>query len=119
MVAEAANTTVSLLRGTTYDGYGDVQDTSTPVMAGVPAVLVETSHQAFDPVTQAPRTVRAATCKVPAWVGVQNTDQIQDETTGNVYMVEDITQPPTITSMPAGGAVDTVLTLRRITAAGV
>lgn len=119
MVAEAANTTVSLLRGTTVGDYGDLEDAGTPVAQGIPAVLVETGRRAFDPATQTPRTVRSVTCRVPAWLGALNTDQIQDDTTGAVYAVEDITRPPTLMTSPAGGDVDIVLTLRRITAAGV
>lgn len=119
MVAEAANTTITLLRGTTFDSYGDVEDAAEPMVSGVPAILVETGRTVSDPATQTPRTVRSATCKIPSWLGALNTDQIQDETTGAVYAIEDITQPPSLISSPAGGAVDIVLTLRRVTAAGV
>ena len=119
MVAEAANTTVSILRGVSYDEYGDLQDDMAAVTPGIPAVLVETTQSVFDPATQTPRTVRAATCRVPAWTGVLNTDQIRDDLTGSTYSIEDVTRPPTITSSPVGGPVDIVLTLRRITAAGV
>jgi hypothetical protein len=119
MVAEVANCTISILRGVNYDDYGDISDDAAAVTPGIPAVLIETSQQVFDPSTQTPRTVRAATCRVPAWTGVLNSDQIRDDLTGSVYAVEDITRPPTIMSSPAGGPVDIVLTLRRITAAGV
>lgn len=115
MVAEAANCTVTLMRGTVPDDYGDVSDAGIPYLTGVPAVLIETSRNVFDPATQAPRTVRAATLKLPAYVAVDNTDQVQDEATGNLYAIEDITQPPTLMGAP----VDLTLTLRRITAAGV
>jgi hypothetical protein len=119
MVAEAANTQCSILRGVSYDDYGDLQDDMAAVTPGIPAVLVETSKSVFDPATQTPRTVRSATCRVPGWVSVLNSDQIRDDSTGNVYAIEDITRPATLISSPAGGAVDLVLTLRRITAAGV
>lgn len=118
MVAEAANTTVAILRGVSYDAYGDIQDATTEVTAGIPAILAETSRQVTDPSTQTPRTIRSATCKVPYWTQVLNTDQIRDQVTGNVYAIIDITKPPTLTHMPVGGPVDLLLTLRRITASG-
>ena len=119
MVAEAANTTCSILRGVSYDEYGDLTDDMAAVTPGIPAVLVETTQSVFDPATQTPRTVRAATCRVPAWTGVLNTDQVKDDGTGAIYSIEDITRPATLISSPVGGAVDLVLTLRRITASGV
>lgn len=111
MVAEVANTTVSVLRGTTTDAYGDVQDASTPVFTGVPAVLVETGRNVMDPATQTPRTVRATTCVVPDGLGVTNADQILDETSGQKYAITEIVRPPTLMGAP----VDIVLTLKRVT----
>jgi hypothetical protein len=112
MVAEVANTTVSVLGGTTIDAYGNVRDASIVLLAGVPASLVETSRQVSDPSTQAPRTVRSVTCVVPDWAGVTLSSQLRDESTGQTYAVEEILRPSTLMGAP----VDTVLTLRRITA---
>ena len=119
MVAEVANCTISLLRGVGYDEYGDISDDMASVTPGIPAVLIEVAKSVFDPATQTPRTVRSATCRVPAWTKVLNTDQIRDDRTGDTYAIEDITRPPTLITTYAGGRPDLVLTLRRITAAGV
>ena len=119
MVAEVANCTVSILRGVGYDEYGDISDDMAAVTPGIPAVLIETSRSVFDPATQTPRTVRSATCRVPAWTKVLNTDELRNDLTGDIYSVEDITRPPTLMTTQAGGREDLVLTLRRITAAGV
>ena len=113
MVAAVANTTISLLRGTTTDAYGDTADAGIPILTAVPASVVETARSVLDPATQTPMTVRSTTCIVPAWTGVLNSDQIKDEATGDLYAIEDILMPPTLMGAP----VDITLTLRRVTGA--
>ena len=88
-----------------------------PVIQGLPAILAEVSQVVQDPATQMPRVIREATCKVPAWAGVLNTDQVRDTLTGNVYAVIDVITPPTTVALTMGGAPDTLLRLRRISAA--
>jgi hypothetical protein len=56
---------------------------------------------------------------VPSWTKVLNSDQIRDDSTGNVYAIEDVTRPPTLITTHAGGREDLVLTLRRVTASGI
>ena len=111
MVAAVANTRVSILRGTTTDAYGDIQDAEVALYTGVPAALVETARTAFDPSTQTPRTVRSITCVIPDGLSVTNSDQILDEPTQQRYAIEEILRPPTLIGAP----VDIVLTLRRVT----
>jgi len=114
VVAEAANTSVAVLRGTTTTPYGDVVDATTPVYTNLPAVLVETKQDVFDPNTMMPRTVRNIELRVPSWVGLLNSDRIQDLSTGNVYAVIEVETPPTLMGAP----VDTAASLKRITATG-
>lgn len=114
MVAEAANTTVSILRGTDVDEFGDIEDTGTPITAGIPAILLETVKTTTDPATQTPRTIRSATCHLPAWTEALNSDQILDESTGQKYSVADVDSPGILNGAPA----DLVLTLKRITFTG-
>lgn len=114
MVAEAANTTCSVLRGTDVDEFGDIEDASTPLMVGIPAILLETVKTTTDPATQTPRTVRSAYCRVPSWTGVLNSDRIVDESSGRKYAVTDVDSPGSINGAPG----DLVLTLKRITSTG-
>lgn len=111
MVAEVANTYVSVLGGTVVDEYGNIQDASVVLHSRVPAALAEVSRTVFDPATQSPRTVRSVVCNVSRWLGVTSSNQLLDETTGNTYAVEEILLPPTLMGAP----VDVVLTLRRVT----
>lgn len=114
MVAEIQNALVTILRGTTVTAYGDVADNRQPILPGIPASLLETAQTVLDPATQTPMTIRAVTCYVPAWTGVLNSDQILDQTTGDVYAITEVVRPPTLTGAP----VDLKLILRRISAAG-
>lgn len=107
-------TAVSILRGTTSDAYGDEADDNTAAYQNVPASIVEgTAKTVLDPSTQAARTVRAITAVLPSWADVLNTDRIQDQATGTLYIIESVTAQPSLGYPP-----DTILTLRRVTAAG-
>lgn len=112
MVAEIANTTVSVLRGTTTNEYGDEIDSNAAIYTGVPACLTETSRQTQDPSTPTPRTIRAVELHVPDHVGLLTTDRILDESTQQTYMVIEVTRPPTLIGAP----VDTLAVLKRVTA---
>lgn len=112
MGAETANTTASILRGTSSNWAGDQVDANTPVITGLPITLIETGKSVQDPSTPTPRTIRQIYANVPEWAGILNTDRLMDERTGDVYIVISVTKPPTIIGAP----VDTVLGLRRVTA---
>ena len=107
-----ANTYASVLRGTTADAYGDVDDAATVVHADVPAAIVESSMTVMDPGAQVPRTVRAITCMLPGWADVLNSDRLQDPS-GRIYEIESVEAQPSLGYPP-----DTILTLRRVTGAG-
>lgn len=113
MGAETANALISVLRGTTTDGYGDTLDDMQPLYQSIPATLVETTQVVQDPDTQTPRVIRAITGLVPLWLGVQTTDQVQDQA-GNLYIVVDVITQPNITGAPP----ESKLILRRVTGSG-
>jgi len=112
VVAEVQNTTVSVLRGTASNAFGDTVDLNEAIVEGLPALLAETGKHVQDPSTSHPRTIREVACHVPQYAGVLNTDRILDESTGNIFMIIGIVTPPTIIGAP----VDTVLQLKRVTA---
>jgi hypothetical protein len=111
-VAEICNTTVQILRGTTYNSYGELVDNDTVFMENVPAFLAETGKTVQDPSSPTPRTVREIVCHVPQYVGVTDSDQIVDERTGDKYMIISTTRPPSLIGIP----VPAVLGLKRVTA---
>jgi hypothetical protein len=114
VTAEAANTTCTILRGTTVNAFGDTVDDSQVLLEHVPAILAETGRTIQDPSSPTPRTIRDVICKLPAWTGVLNTDRITDESSGDVFIILGVTQPPTLTGAP----VDLYLQLKRVSATG-
>lgn len=105
-----ATTTLTVLRGTTTDAYGDEQDTDTPVATGVIAALTEQSRRVTTRENPTPRIVRYAVARVPAGTDIRDQDRVRDERTGAVYIVE----APSSMANPAM-AVDLRLDLRRTT----
>jgi len=110
--AETANTTCSVLRGTTSNQYGDTIDSNTPIISGLPITLIETGKTVQDPSTPTPRVIRQIYASVPEWVGILSTDRLLDERTQDVYIIISVTKPPTIIGAP----VDTILGLKRVSA---
>lgn len=104
---ELANTTVSVLRGTTVNQWGDKTNVGTPLYTGIPAAIVESSKQVFDRASQRFQTIRTSTCVVPDWADILDTDTLIDETTGNAFMIESIELQPSLGPPP-----DKILVLR-------
>lgn len=111
------NASVSLLRGgTASNAYGDVIDGElVTYMTHVPATLIETGQTVLDPNTQTPMIIRSSVLLVPPWTQALASDQVIDESNGDLYMVQDIELPPTTIGAP----VDLKLILKRISASGV
>lgn len=100
-----ATTRVGILRGTTTDALGDVVDNMTDsalvaILASVPASLIETSRNVYDPATGQRRTVRYMTCRLPATVAHPGTgartpvtilegDRVKDWSTGRIYALSE------------------------------
>lgn len=105
-----ATTTLSVLRGTTTDAYGDEQDTSTVVQTGVRAALTEQARRVTTRDDPTPRIVRYAVGRVTAGTDITDQDRVRDERTGAVYIVEAVSSM----ANPAVAA-DIRLDLRRTT----
>ncbi|WP_326779721.1 hypothetical protein OG481_02165 [Streptomyces longwoodensis] len=83
-----ATTSLTILRGTTTDAYGDEQDTDTPKYTGIPASLVEQSRRVTTRDDPTPRIVHYAVSRVPAGTDVTDQDRVRDERTGAIYTVD-------------------------------
>lgn len=112
-----ANTTVSIMRGTTTDGYGDERDTQKPVRTNVIASIIQASPgvgtraaQVQTPDTTTPRTIRSYSGRLVANTDVRDGDRLKDERNGRVFIVDAITAPDSPVNTP-----DLHLELRRIT----
>jgi hypothetical protein len=80
-----ATTRVSILRGTTTDGYLDVVDNGTVAASGIPASLLEQTRSSTRRADRRPQTVRSYACRLPASTDIHPDDRIRDERTGLVY----------------------------------
>jgi hypothetical protein len=88
-----ATTTVSLLRGTTTDAYGDTIDATTTVATGVTASLIEQRRTTKRRDEREPRTARYYVLRVPAGTDLRRGDRVRDERTSYVYIVDEFDQP--------------------------
>lgn len=111
-----ANTTVTVLGGTSTNAFGDTIPAGNVLLSGVPAFIGETNRKVQDPSSPTPRTIRQITGQVPRWAGVNNTRQLVDERTGDTYQVMSVTDPPSLFGTP--GQWPQVLELKRVTASG-
>jgi hypothetical protein len=92
-----ANTTVSILRGTVEDTYGDNEDSGTVIASGILAFISSPGMSplrpqilgttVYGPAAQMPSVVRELICILPSGTDVTNDDQILDENSGVTYAV--------------------------------
>lgn len=80
-------TTVTILRGTSTDAFGDVVDNDTVAASGIPCSLIEQTRSMFTPDDPTPRVVRITTGRIGADADVVETDRIVDEVTGERYII--------------------------------
>ncbi len=83
-------TTISILRGTSTDVYGDVTDTATVAASGIPASILEQRKTVFTPADHRVQQIGVFTGRVSQLVDVRIGDRIQDERTGTIYVLDNI-----------------------------
>lgn len=88
-----ANTTVTILRGSQVDEYGDEVDDDTAVATGVRASLLERTVTDLDRETGGTRQLRRVTGRVGTQVDIREGDRIKDERTDEIYAVNTLTRP--------------------------
>jgi hypothetical protein len=75
----------------TVDDYGDPAADDTPTAIGVPASIIEQNHTINTHADGRSQIIRTYTCRLPA--GTDTPVRLRDETTGDVYLVDAVTQP--------------------------
>lgn len=105
-----ANCTVSILRGTVMDPFGDPRDRDTPVHVDVPASIREVRSEVTTVSEGQPRQVRLLVGRVPVGTDIQHEDRLQDQATGQVYIVDAIDLDASSAIMDQGIRLD----LRRV-----
>jgi len=107
------STTVTILRGTTTNAYGDIVDdptNSVVVARGVPARITVSSVRAYDPASSTLRVIQAVDGVVQSDTDIVDGDQLVDENTNATYSIESVTQDGGPAFVP-----DLELVLRRVT----
>ena len=89
-----ATTTISILRGTGVDGYGDDVDLEKTVASRIPASLLERTRTSRRTDSTQPERVRSFTGRVGSGTDVQLDDRVKDERTSTIYIVDDVVQQP-------------------------
>ena len=115
-----ANTTVTILRGTQPDSFGDIIDNPSPVAEHVIAFIsyptmsplrpIVLGSQVYEPAMPEPSTTRLAVCSLPSGTNIRTSDQVLDEFTNLLYEVYEVTTLGT-----AGAVPDILVTLKRVT----
>lgn len=107
---------MSILRGTTTNRWGGLVPSGEAVITGVPVFIGETTRRVQDPSSPTPRVIRQIAAQVPGWCGIQDTDQILDERTGDKFLILSVTQPPALFGRREDW--NQVLELQRVTGSG-
>lgn len=115
-----ANTTVTILRGTQPDSFGDIIDNPSPVAQHIIAFIsyptmsplrpIVLGSQVYEPANPQPSTTRLSVCTLPSGTDIRTSDQVLDEFTSLLYEVYEVT-----TLGPAGAVPDIIATLKRVT----
>lgn len=85
-------TTVSILRGSTTNAFGDVIDGSTVAASGVPCSLVEQTRTSKTADSPTPRVVHFTVGRIAADTDILDTDRLLDESTGQKYIIESVSR---------------------------
>ncbi len=85
-------TTVSVLRGTTTDDYGDTVTADTVTASAVPFSLLEQRRTVFTPEDNQLRQIGYFTGRAPGDTDIRQGDRIRDERAGGVYFVDSVTR---------------------------
>ncbi|MCX4704356.1 hypothetical protein [Streptomyces sp. NBC_01373] len=87
-----ATTTVSILGGSSTDGFGDETDGTTVLASAISASLIESTRTAMEPVTGTPRIIRTHICRLPPGTDIDEDKRIKDEQTNETYIVVAVTR---------------------------
>lgn len=85
-----ATTTVSILRGTGTDEWGDAVDNDTVVATGVRASITEQKIYAQGEVTTQPRNLRYARMRCTKGTDVRVNDRVRDERLNQTWTITNI-----------------------------
>lgn len=87
-----ATTTVSVLRGSTTDAFGDAVAADAVTASGVPASILEQRRRTYVAAENRVQQVLYYIGRVPGDTDIQLQDRVRDEATGDVYRVDSVSR---------------------------
>lgn len=105
-----AATTVSILRGSGTDAYGDPTDLDHTVRSNIPCSIRELRALVTTTSDGRPQQARFLVGRLPSDTDVRDGDRLRDDRTGTIYILDAVTRNPSAI-MDSGIRLD----LRRIT----
>lgn len=88
-----ATTTITLLRGTAQDSFGDTVDLDQAVASEVPFSILEVGSAARRPNEGRTDNVRNYMGRCYPSLEIRRDDRVRDERTGQVYTVDEVVTP--------------------------
>ncbi|WP_405708478.1 hypothetical protein OG264_11705 [Streptomyces xanthophaeus] len=88
----SATTTVSILRGSSVDEWGDAMDNDTVVASGISASIIERHTEPFSEVTGNPKVLRKATLRIGSEHDLRTNDRIHDERNNETWVILEISK---------------------------
>lgn len=85
-----AGSRYSIMRGSTFNEYGDEVDGSTVVHSAVLGSVVERRRTSYDPQSSRVGTYRELVGRFGHGTDIQDGDRIKDERTGDVFLVTSV-----------------------------
>lgn len=85
-------TTVTVLRGSTTDAFGDAVAADTVAASAMPFSLLEQRRNTYIATENRVEQVRYFTGRAPGDADIRISDRIRDELTGTVYFVDTVTR---------------------------
>ena len=92
-------TRVTIQRGTATDSYGDEIDSGQVHATGVPVVITEVQQRSFLPDEQRGGVTEQHIIRFRPAVDIREGDRVLDEHTGALYVITDVTTPPSVTGL--------------------
>ncbi|MFG2412585.1 hypothetical protein [Streptomyces goshikiensis] len=88
----SATTTISILRGSSVDEWGDAIDSDTVIASGISASIVERHTEPFSEVTMNPKVLRKATLRIGSEYDLRTNDRIYDEWNNETWVILEISR---------------------------
>jgi len=89
-----ATSTYSILRGSTTDSFGDQKDRDVPTYTGIKGSVMLVRAGVTTESEGRAQTISYLVGRLPAGTDVQNGDRLQDEKTGETFIIDSIDSNP-------------------------